>query len=772
MALTVAELNAKLTADTRDFSTKLKSAQKDADSFVQRIDSSVSSMMGKWSATAGIAAGAVALAAASAVKAASDLAEAANATGVAFGTATPQVAAWANNLSTAFGATTTEALNAASQFQLVSQEADFTGQQITDLAERAFDLGSVFNQSAQEVSTAIKAGLVGEFEPLRRFGVILNQDKLEAEALARGLIKPTEEMDAGTKQAVIYAEIMRQTAFAQGDAESTAGTAAGQMRQLRVQVDELKTSMGVALLPAFTAVANFITSTMVPSFGKLLEIIGDNINATLYLVQGPLKALGGALDAVGLDSWADSVQGTVGTIDDWRQSVLGMDDAFFDLKDSLVSTNAAGGAFAVSQKPVADSISKVGKSAKDAAKELEKLRDAEISAQDAAYALEDADRSAADAQDALNQLLATGGVDAEKVARANEDLTRANEGLADANERVNDAQEDLNEALADAAAQHLRDVQRATDDLADAQAKLAGETQDVADAEAKLAKLKAQKQARDQAIQNAKAQLAAADTVTERIVAQRALDNALGMEIVTDEELAAATSNVTKEQGEAKTAADGVADATKNLTAVQAQNPAESDRVKTATERLKDAQDAVGVATGKVTDAQNALTEAQKPAPDFAKQVEDAQRAVERANWDVEKATWAAEKAQRAYNEALNAQPKSVSLTRTETVNEIRNITVNARVESLTGLGTGGNVGLGPGQGLIMLPAFHDGGIVPGPRGADVPALLQAGERVIPAGESGGGSAQPMVIQLVADGRVIQEILLGHQRRSGALGFN
>jgi len=37
------------------------------------------------------------------------------------------------------------------------------------------------------------------------------------------------------------------------------------------------------------------------------------------------------------------------------------------------------------------------------------------------------------------------------------------------------------------------------------------------------------------------------------------------------------------------------------------------------------------------------------------------------------------------------------------------------------------------------LPTFHTGGVVPGPRGSEVMAMLQAGERVIPADRSGNG---------------------------------
>jgi hypothetical protein len=41
--------------------------------------------------------------------------------------------------------------------------------------------------------------------------------------------------------------------------------------------------------------------------------------------------------------------------------------------------------------------------------------------------------------------------------------------------------------------------------------------------------------------------------------------------------------------------------------------------------------------------------------------------------------------------------------------------------------------------GVPSIPTFHTGGIVPGPRGADVLAVLQAGERVIPANQANGG---------------------------------
>lgn len=75
--------------------------------------------------------------------------------------------------------------------------------------------------------------------------------------------------------------------------------------------------------------------------------------------------------------------------------------------------------------------------------------------------------------------------------------------------------------------------------------------------------------------------------------------------------------------------------------------------------------------------------------------------------------------------------------------------------------------GLG-GKGFQMpkLPEAHEGGVVAGPRGTEVPILAMAGETIIPAGQSGGTT----VIQLVLDGRVVTEVvhngLLAKQRRT------
>ena len=55
---------------------------------------------------------------------------------------------------------------------------------------------------------------------------------------------------------------------------------------------------------------------------------------------------------------------------------------------------------------------------------------------------------------------------------------------------------------------------------------------------------------------------------------------------------------------------------------------------------------------------------------------------------------------------------------------------------------TNGNIGTVGGFtiGTPDIPYLHAGGIVPGVPGSDVPAILQAGERVLPLSEAGTGT--------------------------------
>jgi murein DD-endopeptidase MepM/ murein hydrolase activator NlpD len=102
--------------------------------------------------------------------------------------------------------------------------------------------------------TAIRAGLVGEAEPLRRFGVLLNEAAVKAEAYRSGIAKVGSVLTEQQKVQARANLIMAQTKLAQGDATRTADSFTNQMRKLQNQVRDTATELGLKLLPIATAV--------------------------------------------------------------------------------------------------------------------------------------------------------------------------------------------------------------------------------------------------------------------------------------------------------------------------------------------------------------------------------------------------------------------------------------------------------------------------------------------------------------------------------------
>ena len=74
--------------------------------------------------------------------------------------------------------------------------------------------------------------------------------------------------------------------------------------------------------------------------------------------------------------------------------------------------------------------------------------------------------------------------------------------------------------------------------------------------------------------------------------------------------------------------------------------------------------------------------------------------------------------------------------------------------------GASGGLQMGP----WTLPIFDSGGVMPGPRGKHSLAMVAGGETILPTHKRGGGMAQPEVIQLVVDGRVLAEVMRNHDR--------
>lgn len=253
-----------------------------------------------------------------AVGAASDMGETISKTNVLFGEGADAVIAFADTAATQFGQSKQQALDAATTFATFGAAAGLAGDDLTtfstDFVGLASDLASFNNTTPEQAIQAIGAALRGETEPMRQYGVLLDDASMRQQALKMGLIETTTQaltpqQKVLAAQALIYA----QTAAAQGDFERTSGGLANQQRILDAQMANLSATVGQALLPvvlAFTSALNTLVQAVLPPLQEfmatrvipVMEQFGALISATL----GPaLNALMGWFGSLG-----ETVQGT------------------------------------------------------------------------------------------------------------------------------------------------------------------------------------------------------------------------------------------------------------------------------------------------------------------------------------------------------------------------------------------------------------------------------------------------------------------------------
>jgi hypothetical protein len=154
----------------------------------------------------------------------------------------------------------------------------------TTLSQLAVDLGSFFNVADDDVLVALRAGIVGETEPMRRLGVELTEASLSAFAAERGMKANLKTMTNAEKVQLRFAKIMADTVDKQGDAARTAQGYANSSKRLSETMKDLGIEVGQKLLPSFTSLVHWAIE-LAQSFSGIVK---DS-----QLVEAGLITLGG-----------------------------------------------------------------------------------------------------------------------------------------------------------------------------------------------------------------------------------------------------------------------------------------------------------------------------------------------------------------------------------------------------------------------------------------------------------------------------------------------
>ncbi len=236
---------------TRDLDRLEREAGKSAGKVKGKFSNAMSGMGG---ALAGLGVG---LFLKQSTQAASDLSESLSKSNVVFGDSAKAIEEWSKTSAQNFGMSQQAALEATGTYGNLMVSLGLSESKSkkmsTSLVELAGDLASFNNTSTEEALQALRSGLVGETEPLKRFGVNMNETTLKAKALKMGLIESTTQaLDPQTKSLAAYALIMEQTKTAQGDFKRTSDGMANSQRTANAEFEDAKAALGTDLVPLMT----------------------------------------------------------------------------------------------------------------------------------------------------------------------------------------------------------------------------------------------------------------------------------------------------------------------------------------------------------------------------------------------------------------------------------------------------------------------------------------------------------------------------------------
>ena len=283
-----------------------KAAFRDLHGDIEQTESKASRLggvlggIGKF-AIAGVAVGGAALVGlgTTATLAAADVAESQNKVNVVFGDSAGEIEDFADRAAVALGQSKGQALAAAGTFGNLFTTMGLGQEDAADMSQDILTLGSDLasfnNIDPTEALDKLRAGLVGEAEPLRALGVAINADMVETKAMEMGLVDLNGEVTEAGKVQARYALIMEQTKNAQGDFANTSDGMANASRIIQASFADMHVMLGEQILP--------VIAPLIAAFAKGLPGAIEALKPVLETIGSVVKNLaegdfGAALDTI------------------------------------------------------------------------------------------------------------------------------------------------------------------------------------------------------------------------------------------------------------------------------------------------------------------------------------------------------------------------------------------------------------------------------------------------------------------------------------------
>lgn len=238
-----------MAVDTRAFSKGIATVRKSLDNLRSNVTTTSALIAGAFTGAAG----------ATLLKFAKAAGSAGEATGklqAVFKGSAGDVSAFIDQMVTAYGMGRTTLLDLSGQLGNLLNGAGLDPATVSAYSKSiiglANDLSRFNDTSFGEAFEKIRAGLSGESEPLKAFGILLNEDAVKAKALEMGLGGANRALTESEKIQARMAIIWQKSTDALGTASREVGGFSSQMEALAGRWENLQTTIGQYIVPVLT----------------------------------------------------------------------------------------------------------------------------------------------------------------------------------------------------------------------------------------------------------------------------------------------------------------------------------------------------------------------------------------------------------------------------------------------------------------------------------------------------------------------------------------
>lgn len=151
------------------------------------------------------------------------------------------------------------------------------GQFAVGMTKISADLASFHNMKPEEVFLKMQAAITGEFEPLKRLGIVINEARLKQEALNLGIGNGKDALNAQAKAITVQNIVLKDMGAALGNAAQTANSSANRTKFFQAKLEELQTEIGAKMIPVLVKFLQVLD--------PLVTYISLNIERTLTFTR-------------------------------------------------------------------------------------------------------------------------------------------------------------------------------------------------------------------------------------------------------------------------------------------------------------------------------------------------------------------------------------------------------------------------------------------------------------------------------------------------------